>query len=102
MEVTEITSDIIFRGDITYEGRLEISGKLEGNIHSDGILVVNSGGFFKGDIQVRQVTLKGEVNANAKCELMTIMNSGKIFGDIECKQIQIDRGGIHNGVTVMK
>jgi len=102
METTELTDDIIFRGEIQYDGRLDISGKLEGRILSEGALVVNNGGFFKGDIRVRQVTLKGEVNANVKCELVTIMNSGKIFGDIECNQIQIDRGGIHNGVTIMK
>ncbi|MDH4262972.1 MAG: polymer-forming cytoskeletal protein [Spirochaetia bacterium] len=101
METTEITEDIIFRGEINYDGRLDVSGKLEGKIISEGALVVNNPGFFKGDIRVRQVTLKGEVSANVKCELITIMNSGKIFGDIECKQIQIDRGGIHNGVTIM-
>lgn len=101
METTEVTDDIIFRGDIQYDGRLDISGKLEGKIISDGALVVNTGGYFKGDVRVRQVTLKGEVQGNIKCELVSIMNSGKIFGDIDCKQIQIDRGGVHNGVTVM-
>jgi len=101
MEVTEITDDILFRGQIQYDGRLDVSGKLEGKIISEGALTINLGGFFKGEIRVRQVSLKGEVNGNVKCELLSIMNSGKILGDIECKQIQIDRGGIHNGVTIM-
>lgn len=101
METTEITDDIIFRGEIHYEGRLEISGKVEGKIVSEGALSVNAGGYFKGDIRVRQVTIKGEINGNIKCDLVTVLNSGKIFGDIHCKQMQFDRGGIHNGVTLM-
>ena len=101
METTEVTEDIIFRGEIHYDGKLDVSGKIEGKIVSEGALVINTGGYLKGDVRVRQVTLKGEIVGNVKSELVTIMNSGKIFGDIECKQLQVDRGGIHNGVTIM-
>ncbi|MDH4198849.1 MAG: polymer-forming cytoskeletal protein [Spirochaetia bacterium] len=101
MDTSEITEDIAFRGEIYYEGRVDISGKVEGKIVSDGALSVNVGGYLKGDIQVRQVSLKGEIYGNLNCELVTIQNSGKIFGDIHCKQLQVDRGGVHNGTTIM-
>lgn len=101
MEVTEVTSDIIFRGEISYEGRIEISGRIEGTIESEGALILNPTGSFKGNLRVRQVSLKGEMNGNVTCDLLSILNSGKLFGDIECKHLQVDRGGIHNGVTIM-
>lgn len=101
MEGSEFTEDIIFRGEIQFEGRLDIRGKVEGKIISEGALNINNSGLVKGDIRVRQVSVKGEVRGNLTSDLVTIMNSGKIFGDIECKQLQVDRGGIHNGVSIM-
>jgi len=101
MESTELTGDIQFRGEIEYDGKLEISGRVEGQILSEGGLTLNSAGFIKGNVNVRQVTLKGEMVGNIDCDLISILNSGKLFGDITCKQLQVDRGGIHNGTTIM-
>jgi cytoskeletal protein CcmA (bactofilin family) len=101
MESTEITSDIVFRGEISYEGKLEVSGRVEGKVSSEGALILNSTGFIKGDVKVRQVSLKGDMTGNIACDLISILNSGKLFGDIECKQLQVDRGGVHNGTTIM-
>ncbi|MES0491717.1 MAG: polymer-forming cytoskeletal protein [Leptospirales bacterium] len=101
METTHITDDIKFRGEISYEGNLEIEGSVEGKIRSDGALTIEQGGVVKGNVDTRQISIKGDVQGNMKAELINISTSGKVQGDIECKQLQIDRGGIHNGVTSM-
>jgi cytoskeletal protein CcmA (bactofilin family) len=101
MSVTRISRDIIFRGEVRYEGSLEIEGVLEGKIISKEMLLIASGAKVKADLNIRQVSIKGEITGNVKAELVTISSGGKIFGDIECTQVQIDRGGVFNGTLVM-
>ena len=101
METTHITEDIIFRGEIRYEGKLDITGSVDGRIKSDGALVIEAGGIVKGNINTRQISVKGEVQGSMVAELINITSSGKVSGDLECSQLQIDRGGIHNGITSM-
>ncbi len=102
MSQTNISSDIVFRGEVRYEGTLEIDGKVNGKIYSNELLTIGPSGQVKADIAVRQIHIKGEVTGNISGDLVTISGSGKLHGDIECKQLQIERGGIHNGTTVME
>jgi len=101
METTLISDDILFRGEVKYSGDLQIDGKVEGRIDSDGHLQINPEGDVKAQIKVRQVSIKGKLQGNVSGELITLTSSGKVYGDIECKQLQIERGGFHNGVTLM-
>ena len=101
MEVTQIAEDIHFRGNIKYEGSLHVDGKVDGKIESVGLLQINPGGEVKADIHVRQVTIKGSLQGNVSGELVSLGSNGKVYGDIECKQLQVERGGIHNGGTLM-
>ena len=101
MSTTTISEDIIFRGEIQYEGSLDIRGQVEGRLLSSDILEVNTGGKVNGDIRVNQVQVKGNIDGNIKAGSVHIFSSGKLYGDIDCGQLQVDRGGVHNGVTIM-
>jgi len=101
MDTTYISEDIEFRGDISYEGKLEVNGKFEGRVRSNGALIIGGSGFVKADIEVRQISVKGEVYGNMNSELITLFGSARVRGDLTCKQLQIERGAFHNGTTIM-
>ena len=101
MSTTTISADIVFRGELRYEGRLDVHGQVDGRIQSSDVLDVGQSGKIKAEIQVKQVNLKGDVDGNVKTDSLHIFSGGKLYGDIDCSQLQIDRGGMHNGVTIM-
>ena len=101
MSTTTISEDIVFRGEIQYEGHLDIRGEVEGRLLSQDILEVNSGGKVNADIRVKQVHIKGNIEGNIKADSVHIFSSGNLHGDMDCRQLQVDRGGVHNGVTIM-
>lgn len=101
MSTTTISDDILFRGEIQYEGHLAVHGRVEGRLLSNDVLEVSQGGHVNADIYIDQVQIKGDITGNIKATSVHIYNSGKLYGDIDCAQLQIDRGGKHNGVTIM-
>ena len=99
--MTHISEDIIFRGEIQFGGELNIDGQVEGKINSEGTLLINPSARIKADIHVRQVSIKGNVQGKLEADLITILGGGKVHGDMYCSQLQIERGGTHNGTTIM-
>jgi len=102
METTHIAEDIVFRGELNFEDKLVVDGSIEGKVKTPGHIEVKSGGTIKGDVQTGDIIVKGQVQGNIDANLIQIASTGKIHGDLSCAQIQIDKGGQHNGVTIMK
>ena len=102
-KVTQITEDITFRGEIQFQDQLLIEGKVEGQITSHGKAEITASAEVKADIEVRDLLLKGTLQGNIKAsDSFIIASTGKLQGDVSCKSIQIEKGGRHNGSTIMK
>ena len=102
MELTRITGDIVFRGEISFDGKLDVEGQVFGRIESEGNIQLHESGFIKGDIFVKNAVVKGKIQGNLTSDSLTIHSGGNVHGDIECRQLQIEKGGVHNGVSIMK
>ena len=102
-KVTEISHDISFEGEIQFQDQLIIHGKVEGQITSHGKAEISNDAEVKADLEVRDLLLKGKLQGNVNAsDSMVISSSGKFQGDVICKSIQIEKGGKHNGTTMMK
>ena len=60
-----IGKGVEFKGVLTYKGRVRIDGRMEGEIHTDGVLLVGE-----------EAVIAATVNAG------TVISSGQITGDI--------------------
>ena len=92
-----------FQGVLCFEGRVRIDGKFEGEVHSDGILVLGDGAEVEARIEVgtlivRGGTLRGDVVAR---QLIEIHAEGAVHGDITAPQIDIDKGCVFEGKCTM-
>ncbi|MDX8388013.1 MAG: polymer-forming cytoskeletal protein [Ghiorsea sp.] len=90
----------VFNGDLSFEGAVRIDGRFEGNIHSekDGTLIVSEGAFIKGEVDVPNLVLHGDINGNVRASHnLKIGTKGVLNGDVEYTVITLAEGSAING-----
>src|SRR5207245_3523057 len=68
-----LSSDVEIKGSIKFQKELLIDGKVEGEIHSDGVLTIGENADIRGEVKTKSITLFGKVQGNItvaeRCEL---------------------------------
>lgn len=86
-----LSSDVSIKGDVTFETELVIDGKVEGDILSDGKLIIGANGNVIGDIEAAFVTVQGkvqgDVHATERCGLEA---GGCLQGNIQSPRLAVD------------
>lgn len=100
--VTIITNGCHFSGKLYCKGSTRIGGKVEGEIISEGLLIVEEGAIINADARVEDIVVQGNfrgtVEATGKVELST---SCVFEGDIITTSLVILEGAQFNGRTTM-
>ena len=100
---TVIADDIDFRGKIIFKNSLKLKGNFEGQIETDGHLIVGQEAKISSDIKAGIVSVNGEVSGNIKAnKYIELFSNSKINCDIVTPDIYIERGCIFNGTCIMK
>lgn len=103
MEITTVSDDMSFQGEIQFDDMLVISGSVEGVLRGNGKAVVEGSGNVHGDLYVRQIDLKGKIQGNIHGSDSVHLSTGaNVAGDIETRELHMERGSRHNGATIMK
>ena len=99
---TMISSDIEFRGEVKCEHELEIHGFIEGTIETKGVVQIQTNAVAKTDIKAGHVDVKGLLQGNIyDTRFVHLYSTGKVKGDIQSKEIQVDRKGSLQGVVLV-
>ncbi len=89
---TEIT------GDINTNGDMRIDGVLNGNIITEGKLVVGETGKVKGEVDCKNSEVLGMIEGKIKVkELLSLNSSARIYGDMITKKLSIEPGAVFTG-----
>jgi len=84
---------VVFTGHIAAKGKVEISGVVNGEIHSDELWVGPSG-IITGKIQAREMEIHGQLHEEVTCsEGIRIHSTGSVHGRLTYGELQINRGG---------
>jgi cytoskeletal protein CcmA (bactofilin family) len=87
-------------GQVETDGVLKIEGRVEGNIRSEGQVLVAKGGLVEGDIFTREAVLGGAIKgAIAADKRVEVQSTSVITGDITSPKITVQEGGEVNGVV---
>ena len=90
---TVLSSDVEFKGSLSFKNNLRIDGKFEGDISSPGMLRVGESGEIKGEISVGNATVEGKIHGNVvaggKVELRS---KAQLFGDVKAARLVINEG----------
>ena len=101
--VTILTPGCHFNGKLYCKGSSRIGGKIEGEIVSEGLLIIEEEAMIiakiKADEAVIQGQVKGRLEANCRVKLAA---SSRFDGDIITPSLVISEGAQFNGHTTMK
>ena len=94
---TIIGEGYTFTGEVQGSSVIRIEGKIIGNVHVDGGVVLGEKGTIEGDIVTKSAIIYGTVNGNIKTTQLEVKKSGYVNGDITTDTIEIELGAQYNG-----
>ena len=100
-DVTLISPDIEFSGELELENKLMLQGLIKGSISSKSSIHVDPNGTIIGDIRANFIDVQGRVQGTIKSsKFVHVQSSAAIKADICCEEIQIDRKASVRGVIL--
>jgi cytoskeletal protein CcmA (bactofilin family) len=92
-----------YEGKLFFEGRARIDGAFEGEVFSDGVLIVGEEATLKGAIRVHTLIVRGgQIDGDIHAtELVELHAPARIRGDIRTQALFMDKGVTFDGACVM-
>ncbi len=92
-----------YEGKLFFEGRVRIDGDFEGEIQSDGLLIVGPTATVKGVVRVETLIVRGgELEADVHAtELVELHSPARVRGDIRTRALYMDKGVVFDGNCLM-
>ncbi len=96
---TVLTSDCEFKGALAFSGELELHGRLEGTIESEGgALTIGEQALIKAEIRVNDVLIYGKVQGNVYATgRIELRGKAEVYGDLHSNRLAMDDGVIFVG-----
>lgn len=99
---TVLDKESAFEGKLTFEGCVLVNGKFQGEIFSDGNLIIGEGGYVEGHIEIGTIQIQGEVKGNIVAKQKIEINAPSIVrGDISAPSLVIKEGAVFEGNCAM-
>jgi cytoskeletal protein CcmA (bactofilin family) len=88
-----LNSDVELKGTLKFTGELMFDGKLDGDINSEGTLLLGDNAIVKGTIDVGTVVVRGKITGNVIAkEKIDIKAKTELFGDVRAAKLVIEEG----------
>jgi cytoskeletal protein CcmA (bactofilin family) len=96
---TVLTADCEFKGALAFSGELQLHGRLEGTIESEGgTLTVGEEAMIKAEIKVSDVLIYGKVQGNIYAtDRIELRGKAEVYGDLHSNRLAMDDGVIFVG-----
>src|SRR3979411_558759 len=93
-----LSSDVEIKGSIKFQKELLIDGKVEGEIHSEGVLTIGEHADIRGEIKTKSIIVfgkvQGNITVNERCELKSKCT---LQGDLKAARLVIEEGATFIG-----
>ena len=97
-----IAKDTIVKGEIITKGDFRIDGTVEGEIKSEGRIIIGNEGKLIGTIDAVNVDIMGSVEGEVKAkDTLSLKSTGKIRGKIQTNILEIEQKAEFNGTCIM-
>lgn len=91
-----------FKGTITYSGTVRIDGFLDGEIHTDGVLLVGEEAVITAKVTAGTIVCKGKITGDIHAkEKIKLRAPAVINGGVKTPMLSIDEGVLFNGTLEM-
>ena len=93
-----LPTDMKLVGDVRGEDDFVVHGSVEGEVHIDGVLVVERSGSVRGNVSARTVAIRGVVVGDASAtETIRVDEGGSMVGDVRAPRVNIVKGAKFRG-----
>jgi cytoskeletal protein CcmA (bactofilin family) len=100
---TVVADDLEIKGTIKFKTSVMLKGIFEGEIFSDGLLVVGPTAKVTATITTKTLTSHGEVTGNVTAhEQVVLKGSSTHTGDLKTPFLTIENGAVFNGKSIME
>ena len=90
-------------GDFNSEGDFRIDGSVEGNIKTNGKVVVGKSGYIKGTLQGSDAYFEGKFSGKLTLSgTLTLISSAEIDGEVVLGKLAVEPGAAFNVTCSMK
>ena len=94
---------VVFKGTITYDGTVRIDGSLEGEIHTDGILLVGEEAVITAKVTAGTIVCKGKITGDIHArDKMKLRAPAVINGGVTTPMLSMEEGVLFNGTLEME
>ncbi len=91
-----------FKGTITYNGTVRIDGHLDGEIHTDGTLLVGEEAVLTAKVSAGTVISKGKITGDiAAKEKVRLLSPAILNGSVKAPTLSMEEGVLFNGTSEM-
>lgn len=95
---TTLGEDTQFKGTLKFKNTLKVEGKFEGDISTDGSLIIGKTGQVKAEIKAGNTVVEGKVNGNITAkDVVELRSTAELVGDIQASKLKIEEGVIFVG-----
>jgi cytoskeletal protein CcmA (bactofilin family) len=99
---TLLAKDVDFKGVVNFDGTVRVDGRVEGEIHTTGTLIVGEHAVIKGVVSAAVLMNSGRINGTITAiERIQILKPGVLVGDIRTPSIAIEEGSHFHGMCDM-
>ena len=100
---TVLADDLHITGTITFKSSLMIKGSLDGEIVSEGLLIVGPTAKVKAKVTTRNLVSHGEITGDVTAsEQVVLKETATQMGNITTQNIIVESGSLFNGSITMK
>lgn len=94
---------VTFKGTIRYKGTVRIDGRLEGEIHTDGVLVIGEKAEIDAKIEAGTIVCQGRITGDiVSQERVKLMAPAVFEGSVKTPSLSMDEGVLFNGTCQMQ
>lgn len=87
-----------FKGTISYSGTVRIDGMLEGEIHTDGVLLVGEEAVIQAKVTAGMIVCKGKITGDVVAKERVKLRAPAVFnGSMKSPILSMEDGVLFNG-----
>ncbi len=93
-----VGEEVTFKGTIRYQGTVRVDGRMEGEIYTDGNLIIGQKAVITAKIEAGMVTCQGRITGEILAKNRVKLLSPAVFdGEITTPLLSMDEGVTFNG-----
>ena len=99
---TLLGKGVDFKGIVNFDGTVRVDGRVEGEIHTSGTLIVGEHAVIKGVVSAGVLMNSGKINGTITAsEKIQMLKTGVLVGDIRTPSIAVEAGSHFHGMCDM-